>query len=89
MDPAHEPDEFETSLPWNTLCAIEVDEVLCIRWQDNSLVNLLSTIHTVDKDTDYIEHDRPRPTKTSTNAAIVRKVLGMSQLGSLESHDLD
>jgi hypothetical protein len=47
-----------------------------IAWQDNNIVTALSTIHTVHQDCDWIERDRKRPAKTSTNAGIARKPFG-------------
>jgi hypothetical protein len=64
--------------PWNTLCAIPKNGVLCFLWQDNNIVTGLSTIHTVDKTADLIERERKRPSKTSTSAAIARAPFGDS-----------
>jgi uncharacterized protein YdeI (YjbR/CyaY-like superfamily) len=66
------------SIEWNTICAIptEGNQVLCLGWQDNSIVLFLSTVHTVHNVTDLIERERRRPNKTSTNAAMVRKAFG-------------
>jgi len=71
-------EDHAKSIPWNTICAILSDDkkVLCLAWQDNNIVLCLSTVHTVHNATDFIERDRRRPSKTSTNAAITRKVFG-------------
>jgi hypothetical protein len=63
-------------IPWNTLYAVPVDSVLCIARQDNNMVTALSTIHTVHQPSDWIERDRKRPAKTSTNPTITRKPFG-------------
>ena len=42
-------------LPWGTLVAIPVDEVLCLGWIDNNTVLSLSTVHTVNKVADYVK----------------------------------
>src|SRR5262249_31999118 len=42
-------DTCSGKMEWNTLAAIEVDEVLCLAWQDNNTVLALSTVHTVDE----------------------------------------
>ena len=67
---------FATKLEWNTLLASVVQDVLCLTWQDNSIVLGLSDIHTVDKADGFRENARKRPIKTSTNGRIVRKVFG-------------
>jgi hypothetical protein len=68
--------QYASHVPYNTICAIPVGNVLCFAWQDNNIVLGLSTIHTVNKDSDLIERMRRRPKKTSTNAAIVRPIFG-------------
>ena len=62
---------YSKALPWGSLYAVVVDDVLCLAWQDNNLVLALSTIHSP---TDFIERERKRPGEKSTNAEIVRKV---------------
>ena len=47
--------------------------VLCLAWQDNNIVLLLSTIHSPEL---YITTKRKRPSATSTNAAIARAPFG-------------
>jgi hypothetical protein len=69
-------DRFGKKLEWNTLIAAVVQDVLCLAWQDNSIVLALSNVHTVDKAEDFTEKARKRPAKTSTNGRIVRKVFG-------------
>ena len=65
-------------LPWNTIAAIPVrnDRVLALAWQDNNVVLALSTVHTVHSLSDYVERERRCPSKTSTNAPVVRKAFG-------------
>src|SRR5882757_2120692 len=63
-------------LPWGTLCAVAVNDVLCVGWQDNNLVLMLSTVHTVHEISDEVLRERKRPAKTSTNASIARQVFG-------------
>lgn len=64
--------DYIAYIPFHTLYAMEVRQVLCLAWQDNNIVLGLSTVHTVDQSSDLIEQERRRPSKTSTNAAIVR-----------------
>ncbi|EDN05560.1 predicted protein [Histoplasma mississippiense (nom. inval.)] len=63
--------EHSNSIPWNTLHAIEKENVLCLAWQDNNMVLALTTIHSLDA---VIERTRKCPGELSTNANIVRKV---------------
>jgi hypothetical protein len=63
--------DHSKSLPWGTICAIPMNDVLCLAWQDNNLVLGLSTIHSAST---LVSRDRKRPGKTSTNASIVYKV---------------
>ncbi len=51
-----------------------IRDILCLAWQDNSIVLGLSSIHTVNKVEDFREKARKRPVKTLTNGRIVRKV---------------
>jgi hypothetical protein len=44
---------FATKLEWNTLLAVVVQGILCLAWQDNSIVLALSNIHTIDKADDF------------------------------------
>jgi hypothetical protein len=67
---------FAKKLEWNTLLAIVVQDILCLAWQDNSIVLALSNIHTVDKAEDFRVKERRRPAKTSINGRIVRDVFG-------------
>jgi hypothetical protein len=39
--------KWSTKLDWSTTYTDEVDDVLCIGWQDNNFVLGLSTVHTV------------------------------------------
>lgn len=64
----------EIKTPWNTLCAIPIQGVLCFSWQDNSIVTGLSTVHTVDKTTDLVNRERRRPASTSTSALITHPI---------------
>jgi len=69
-------ESYSKKLDWGTICAIPVDDVLCVGWQDNNLVLGLTTVHTVDRAEDEVTRWRRRPAKTSTNAATARKVFG-------------
>ncbi len=69
-------ESFAKKLPWGTICAIPVKDVLCLGWQDNNFVLDLSTVHTVNRAEDEITRWRRRPGKTSTNAATARRVFG-------------
>jgi hypothetical protein len=44
--------------------------------KDNDFVLGLSTVHTVHEASSYVMSKRSRPTTTSTNASITRKVFG-------------
>lgn len=70
--------DLSSYIPFHHVSAIPVDNVLCFAWQDNNIVLGLTTIHTVDKTDDYIDRERRRPQKTSTNGALVRKEFGDS-----------
>jgi hypothetical protein len=61
------------SIPWGRLYSSEAQRVLCLAWQDNNLVLLLSTIHSPYQ---YITTKRRWPPATSTNAAIARAPFG-------------
>jgi hypothetical protein len=63
-------------IPYHKVCAIPVNDVLCVAWQDNHIVLALTTIHTVYKTDDYIDRARRRPQKTSTNGALVHREFG-------------
>ena len=68
--------KWSTKLDWGTICAVIVNGVLCIGWQDNNLVLGLSTIHTVHETSSQITRSRKRPQTTSTNATTACKVFG-------------
>ena len=55
------------SLPYTT------PDVLCLRWEDNNIVRLLSTIHPGNE---YTLSQRRKPRTTSTNANFTRQVFG-------------
>lgn len=62
-------------LAWNTLSGIVVNnQVLAVIWMDNALVSMLSTIHKIHMDDNFIERIRRCPRNTSTNAANARAV---------------
>jgi hypothetical protein len=75
---------FARKLEWNTLLVSVVQDVLCLAWQDNSIVLGLSNIYTVDKADDFREKARRRPAKTPTNGRIVRKVFGSDYIKDLQ-----
>jgi hypothetical protein len=58
-------------IPWGTLYALPVSNVLSLVWQDNNTVFALSTLHSADS---FIPCKRKRPRKTSTNALITRRI---------------
>jgi hypothetical protein len=66
--------KWSTKLHWGTTCADIVDGVLCIGWQDNNFVLGLSTVHTVHEASSWVPSKCNRPSTTSTNAKITRKV---------------
>lgn len=63
-------------IDWNTLLSKVVDNILCFAWQDNNIVLALSTIHIVHIVNDFIEKQRKRLAKTSTNGRIVCHIFG-------------
>jgi hypothetical protein len=68
--------EKDLKLPWNTLCAIPKDDVLCFAWQDNNIVIGLTTVHTVNQAEDLVKRQRRRPGEKSTSASTTRPVFG-------------
>jgi uncharacterized protein YdeI (YjbR/CyaY-like superfamily) len=48
--------------------------MLCLAWQDNNIILVLSNIYIVDKAENFRETTRRRLIKTSINKQIVRKV---------------
>ena len=69
------------TIPWGTLYTAEAEGVLCLAWQDNNIVLLLSTIHSPET---YTPTKRKRPAATSTNAAIARAPFGDQIIKELE-----
>jgi hypothetical protein len=67
---------WSTKLDWGTTIADIVDNVLCIGWQDNNFVLGLSIVHTIHQASSWVTSKCNCPSKTSTNAAITRKVFG-------------
>ncbi|EED13729.1 hypothetical protein TSTA_099790 [Talaromyces stipitatus ATCC 10500] len=57
--------DLSNYVPHHKVCAIPVRGVLC-----------LTTIHTVNKTDDYVERERRRPQKTSTNGLLVHREFG-------------
>ncbi|EDN05081.1 predicted protein [Histoplasma mississippiense (nom. inval.)] len=60
-------------IPFNTLCILPQNEVLCLGWKDNNIVLLLSTIHMPDS---FVERVRKRPGLNSTNGPQIRRIFG-------------
>ena len=58
-------------------------EVLCVAWQDNNVVLMITTAFSVHRDSDYVVRPRKRPGKGSTNAAITRPVYGDAPIKNL------
>jgi hypothetical protein len=73
--------EHAKDLPWGTLYALPVLNVLCLAWQDNNIVLGLSTLHSADS---FVPCKRRRPGKTSTNRAIARRAFGKEVTKELE-----
>lgn len=69
------------SIPWGRLYSSEAQGVLCLAWQDNNVVLLLSTIHSPYL---YTTTKRKRPAATSTNAVIARAPFGTDFQKELE-----
>ncbi|MGF2011319.1 hypothetical protein [Nostoc sp. DedVER01b] len=65
----------------STLYRSEAQGVLCLAWQDNNLVLLLSTIHSPEL---WIPTKRKRPSTTSTNAKVARLPFGDEVIKELE-----
>ena len=55
-------------------------DVLCLRWEDNNIVRLLTTVHYWNE---YTLSERRKPRTTSTNAALARKVFGNQERKTL------
>ncbi|QSS61274.1 hypothetical protein I7I51_03447 [Histoplasma capsulatum] len=62
---------LSSHIPFNTLCIIPQNEVLCLGWKDNNIVLLLSTVHLPDS---FVEHVRKRPGLSSTNGPQIRRI---------------
>lgn len=50
--------DLSNYIPYHKLCAIPMDDALCVVWQDNKIVICLTIIHTVNKIDDYVERER-------------------------------
>jgi Transposase IS4 len=74
---------FATKLEWNILLAAVVKDVLCLAWQDNNIVLALSNIRIINRVEDFLERQRKRLVKISTNRRIVRKVFGEEYIKEL------
>ncbi|KAL8739891.1 MAG: hypothetical protein Q9190_007350, partial [Brigantiaea leucoxantha] len=74
----------DEKLPWGTLVAIPVDDVLCLGWIDNNTVLALPTVHTVNQAGDVKLRWRRRPADTSTNAKNARKPFSDQPRAELE-----
>lgn len=72
-------------LQWNTLTGVVIDkQVLAVVWMDNAPVTMLSTIHKINTDDDFIERIRRCPRNTSTNAANVRAIFNGNPRAALK-----
>ena len=60
------------------------EETLYIAWQNNNTITALSTVHTVHKDDDWIEHVQKHPSKTSTNTATAQKSFDNKPIAKLK-----
>ena len=49
-----------------------VGNALCFAWQDNNIVLVATSSHSIHKDSDFITVTRKRPGNSSTNATIAR-----------------
>jgi Transposase IS4 len=65
--------EHNRGLVWNSTLATVVDSTLCMLWQDNNAVLIMTTAFRPD---DTVEKLRKRPLLTSTNAHVIRPVFG-------------
>ena len=75
--------KFSKKLEWNTLLAKVVENTLYLAWQDNNIVLALSNIHTIHTAQDWVTRVRKRPSKTSTNAGIIRPIFEDDALKNL------
>jgi hypothetical protein len=57
---------------------------LCLVWQDNNIVLVLSNIHIIHTINDFVARQRKRPAKTSTSDNIVRIVFGDNLIKELQ-----
>ena len=56
------------------------EDVLCLRWENNNIVRLLTTVHYWNE---YILSERRKPRTTSTNAALAQQVFGNQERKTL------
>lgn len=74
--------QSEELLEWNTIdgCVVSSSAigkgVLCLRWMDNNIVRMLTTVHPWNEVT---LTTRRKPRTTSSNAALVRKAFGKNE----------
>jgi hypothetical protein len=74
------------NLPWNTIYTIPLEDkkVLCFAWQDNNIVLGMTTVHSIHRTEDLRKRERKHPSKTSTNAHLMKEVFGDSFTKELE-----
>jgi hypothetical protein len=68
--------DLSNYVPYHKVCALPVEDVFCVAWQGNNIARCLATTHTVNKTDTFIERERRRPQKTSTNGALVHREFG-------------
>ena len=56
------------------------EDVLCLRWEDNNIVRLLTTVYNWNE---YTLSEQRKPQTTSTNAALARQVFGNQERKTL------
>ena len=77
------PSKKKLQCNWNTIRSYVVDGVNVIFWMDNGPVYLLSTIHTVEYDADFVERNRKRPRIHQHNKKSVLDVFGNASVKNL------
>jgi len=86
---AEYPKEFKfgkkkPSFPLNTISGVIQRDVLVCLWQDNNLVQFMSTVHTItQRPGNYIEKRRRRPRITNSNRQNILRFFGDKPIATL------
>ena len=66
--------ELNQAMEYGGIVGQLAGNALCFAWQDNNVVLVATTAHSIHKPSDFITVTRKRPGKSSTNATIARPV---------------